>query len=128
MTVSSFFVVEGPEPRAAALVGPGADLLSAAEHSQAFVAHILTEDYQGIADVFAGLRPAPGGKFANVETEDTDWGPRLVGVSDWAGCRLDEVRPLGDQHLLIGVIEELGVSEMRDPLVYFRGGYRRLRS
>ena len=128
MTVSSFFVIEGDLPRAAALVGSGSDLLTAVENTGAFVAHVLTEDAQAIADVFAGLRPSPGGMFASVESEATAWGPRIAGVSDWAGCRLDEIRPLGDQHLLVGVIEELGVSEMRDPLVYFRGGYRRLRS
>jgi 3-hydroxy-9,10-secoandrosta-1,3,5(10)-triene-9,17-dione monooxygenase reductase component len=126
LTVSSFFVVEGEVPRAAALMGAGADVLEAAEESGAFVAHILNQDGRGLADIFAGLRPSPGGVFAATETEETRWGPRLTGVTDWAGCRLEEIRPLGDQHVMVGVIEDLEVSDLSNPLLYFRGEYRRL--
>lgn len=126
LTVSSFFVVEGDIPRAAALVGAGSDFLDAARESGAFVAHVLGSGAGNMADVFAGLRPAPGGMFAAYETRATAWGPRLVEIPDWAGCRLEEVRELGDQLLMVGVIEELEVSELTDPLVYFRGRYGRL--
>lgn len=126
LTVSSFFVVEGEAPRAAALVGAGADVLEAAEESGAFVAHVLAQDARGLADIFAGLRPSPGGMFATTAIEETRWGPRLTEVSDWAGCRLEEIRPLGDQYVMVGVIEDLQVSDMSGPLVYFRGEYRRL--
>lgn len=47
-------------------------------------------------------------------------------IADWAGCTVEEVRPLGDQHLVVGVVEELSVSDLSNPLVYFRGAYRRL--
>ncbi len=126
LTVSSFFVVEGEVPRAAALVGAGADVLEAAEESGAFIAHVLSQDGRRLAEIFAGLRPSPGGVFVTTETEDTQWGPRLIEVTDWAGCRLEEIRPLGDQFVMVGVIEDLEVSDMSNPLVYFRGGYRRL--
>lgn len=126
LTVSSFFIVEGDIARAAALVGPGSDFLTAAEASGAFVAHILTENDHAIADVFAGLRPAPGGMFAALATDETPWGPHLATVSDWAGCRLEEVRTLGDQFLVVGVIEDLSVSDLSSPLIHFRGTYRRL--
>ncbi|MGA7271385.1 MAG: flavin reductase family protein [Acidimicrobiia bacterium] len=126
LTVSSFFVVEGEVARAAALVGPGADVLDAAEESGAFIAHILTEEGRRLADIFAGLRPSPGGVFATTEIEETRWGPRLMEVDDWAGCRLEEIRPLGDQHVMVGVIEDLEVSDMSGPLIYFRGEYRKL--
>lgn len=126
VTVSSFFVVEGEVPRTAALVGPGSDFVEAAEESGVFVAHVLASPHQNMADVFAGLRPSPGGMFSGWETEETDWGPRLVDVADWAGCRVEEFRPLGDQLVLVGVIEALSLSELVDPLVYFRGAYRKL--
>lgn len=126
ITVSSFMVVEGEVPRTAALVGAGSDFLDAVEASGTFVAHVLDEESQTVADVFAGLRPAPGGMFQAVETEATRWGPRLTLVSDWVGCRLEETRPLGDQLVLVGEIEDLSVSELDHPLVYFRGSYRRL--
>lgn len=126
LTVSSFFVVEGDIPRAVALVGRGSDFMDAVEASGSFVAHILTEDDHKIADVFAGHRPSPGGMFASVSVADTDWGPRIASVGDWAGCRLEDVRPLGDQLLVIGEIDELSVSDLVHPLVYFRGSYRGL--
>ncbi|MGH8912502.1 MAG: flavin reductase family protein [Acidimicrobiia bacterium] len=126
LTVSSFFVVEGETPRAAALIGSGSDFLTAAQASGAFIAHVLREDDHAVAEVFAGLRPAPGGMFSALPVEETKWGPHLTGVSDWAGCALEEVRSLGDQLLVVGVIEDLSVSNLSSPLVYFRGSYRRL--
>lgn len=126
LTVSSFFVVEGDRARTAALVGSGSDFMEQAEASGTFVAHVLAHGHHVTADVFAGLRPAPGGMFASLPSEATDWGPRLSEVADWAGCRVEEIRTLGDQLLLVGTIEELAVSDLTDPLVYFRGAYRRL--
>lgn len=126
LTVSSFLVVEGDVARTAALVGQGSDFADAAEDSGAFVAHVLAGSDRIIAEVFAGMRPSPGGMFTSVETESTEWGPRFVEVGDWAGCRLEEIRPLGEQLVLVGVIEELAMTDLTDPLVYFRGGYRRL--
>lgn len=127
ITVSSFFVVEGDVGRTAALTGPGSDFMDEAEASGAFLAHVLSESDYVMADVFAGLRPSPGGMFASFETEATVWGPRLTQVGDWAGCRVEEVRPLGDQLVLVGRIEELAVTDLAQPLVYFRGSYRSLR-
>lgn len=126
LTVSSFIVVEGSPPRAAALVGRGSDLAEAAVESGAFVAHVLSGREGPMADVFAGLRPAPGGMFTAYEVEDTRWGPRLCAVADWAGCEVEEARPLGEQMLLVGTIASLEVSDLTDPLVYFRGSYRHL--
>lgn len=126
LTVSSFFVVEGDLPLTAALVGRGSDFLDEAESSGAYVAHVLTRAHRATADVFAGLRPSPGGMFSSLQTEGTKWGPRLAEIGDWAGCRLEEIRPLGDQLVLVGEIEELAVTDLNDPLIYFRGSYRHL--
>lgn len=126
LTVSSVLIVEGEPPRAAALVGAGADLVDVVEGTRKFLIHVLAHGSERTAEVFAGLRPAPGGMFRAVETETTGWGPLISGVEDWAGCRLEELRPLGDQLLMVGRIEELSVGDLVDPLVYFRGAYRRL--
>lgn len=128
LTVSSVLVVEGEPARVMSIVGVGSDFLDAATASEAFVAHVLGADHGPLADVFAGLRPSPGGMFAGRDTEATEWGPRLVEVADWAGCHLEEARPAGDQMLVVGSIQRLELSDLTDPLVYFRGGYRRLRS
>jgi flavin reductase (DIM6/NTAB) family NADH-FMN oxidoreductase RutF len=126
LTVSSLMVVEGDIPRVGALVGPGSDFLDAVETSGTFVVHVLTAADQVVAEVFAGLRPSPGGMFAAVRREDTAWGPRLADVANWAGCRIEELKPVGDQLLLVGVIEDLSVSDLANPLIHFRGSYRKL--
>ena len=61
LTASSVLVVEGEPPRVISIVGLGADFLDAATKSEAFVTHVLGGDQGPLADVFAGLRPAPGG-------------------------------------------------------------------
>lgn len=127
LTVSSVLIVEGAPPRTAVLVGAGADLVDAVEETKRFLVQVLEAGNETVADVFAGRRPSPGGMFRSVETQSTQWGPLIDGVENWAGCCLEEIRPLGDQLLIVGEIEDLHVGELDDPLVYFRGMYRRLR-
>lgn len=127
LTVSSVSVVEGDAPRVIAILGAGSEFMAAAERSGKFVVHVLSDGDATLADVFAGLRPAPGGMFHGRATEASPWGPRLTDVADWAGCRLEEIRELGDQLIVVGIIEDLAVSDLSDPLIYFRGEYRAIK-
>jgi 3-hydroxy-9,10-secoandrosta-1,3,5(10)-triene-9,17-dione monooxygenase reductase component len=122
ITASSVLVVEGEEPIVAGIVGAGSEFVEAARDTDAFVVHVLGESERATADVFAGIRPAPGGMFAGRRPTDTPWGPRLD-VADWAGCRLRSVEPMGDQLLVSGLVEELALSDLTSPLAYFRGRY-----
>lgn len=124
ITVSSVLVVEGEPALISGVVGAGSDFVDLA--GEGFVVHILAESERSMADVFAGIRPSPGGVFAGRDTEETEWGPRLVEVSDWAGCRTERIEPVGDQVLVTGAIRHLQVSDLARPLAYFRGGYRRV--
>lgn len=126
LTASSVMVAEGEAGRVLTLVGELSDFWEVASASGRFVVHVLTGDSQERADRFAGLRPAPGGPFAVERFERTRWGPRLVDVSDWAGCRIESVQSMGFHLLVVGTVEAVTLSDMDDPLVYFRGRYRRL--
>lgn len=126
LTVGSLLVIEGDEPIVAGVAGTGSDLADVAEESGAFVVHVLTDSDRATADVFAAIRPAPGGMFSGRSVTDTSWGPRLDDVADWAGCRLRSIEAIGDQSLLTGRVEHLELSDLVSPLAYFRGVYRAL--
>ncbi len=88
--------------------------------------HICREGDRGRSDVFAGLRPSPGGVFANSPTEMTSWGPVLTEIADRAYCTVTRCEEIGYSGVVTARIDEIEVSGMSDPLVYFRGKYRTL--
>jgi len=126
MTASAVLVVEGLPPRVVMAVSEGADFRSAVGASNRFVLHVGGQEHRALADRFAEIAPSPGGLFAGLEVTETRWGPLIGGFDTWAGCRLDTTTPVGNQLLMVGEIEELHLGEIADPLVYFRGRYRRL--
>jgi 3-hydroxy-9,10-secoandrosta-1,3,5(10)-triene-9,17-dione monooxygenase reductase component len=126
LTVSSLFVVEGDPPLVYAQVGPVTEVWDAILATGVFVVHVCAHPDHPLADVFAGLRPSPGGVFAGVDVRDTEWGPVLAELPDLAFCRLRTAEEAGYSAVVAGEIERVEVSDLSDPLVYFRGRYRRL--
>ncbi|MEX1271188.1 MAG: flavin reductase family protein [Acidimicrobiia bacterium] len=127
LTVSSLFVVEGDPGRIHMVVGPQTDLWDALEVSQRCVIHIARESHQAAADVFAGLRPSPGGPFATMATTDSAWGPVLIDLTDRAYCRLLTMEEEGWSGRVALAIDKTEVTDLPDPLIHFRGAYRKLR-
>lgn len=126
MTASAVFVVEGDPPRVIIGISETADFHDAVNETGRFVMHIAEQEHRHLSDRFAEIAPAPGGLFAGLEVIDTPYGPRLLGLDSWAGCRLERTIQVGSQILVVGQIEELDLGELEDPLIYFRGRYRRL--
>jgi flavin reductase (DIM6/NTAB) family NADH-FMN oxidoreductase RutF len=126
LTISSMLVVEGEPARILGLVNPLSDLWDRIEESRAFLVHVLAQGHRVLADVFAGIRPAPGGQFRDLPCEETSWGPAITSVGTRAGCALVEAREMGYGLLVEGRIEEVVVDESAEPLVWARGRYRRL--
>jgi 3-hydroxy-9,10-secoandrosta-1,3,5(10)-triene-9,17-dione monooxygenase reductase component len=125
-TVSSLLVIEGAPARLMFVLGETADLLEAIEESGRFVVHVLEGKHRELSDRFALLAPSPGGLFARLEIEDGTWGPELTVAPDRARCSLEEVRPVGYHLVVTGGIDQVTLGEPDDPLVWFRGRYRRL--
>jgi flavin reductase (DIM6/NTAB) family NADH-FMN oxidoreductase RutF len=125
LTVSSLVVAEGEPSRVHFLAGSDTDLFAALSETGSFVVHILGERHREASDVFAGLRPNPGGPFAGLEVEDGDFGPVLVDVADRAYCRVVDTAEDTFHVLVSGEVEHVQTSDLTDPLVYFRGAYRR---
>ena len=126
LTMSSVLIAEGDPAVVFGLMKPGGDLLEAIRETGAFVVHVLDESHQALADVFAGLRPSPGGMFAGLDIVRSDWGPVLTGIANRAYCRLQDVLDAGYLQLVRGCIDRIEPASLEDPLVYFRGRYRRL--
>ncbi len=126
LTVSSLAVVEGEPPLVYAFVGTTSDLWEMVSAAGRFVVHVLGEGQTHLADVFAGLRPSPGGLFNTAQTVDSPWGPVISDVPDRAYCTLVSREEVAFSGVVIGTIDGVEVSELSDPLVYFRAGYRKL--
>lgn len=126
LTVSSLNVIEGEPGIIQIVIGPTTDLWTVTRSSGAFVVHILESGDRHLAEVFAGLRPSPGGVFAGLDLIDSDHGPIIVRLANRAFCRFVERHELGYSGIVTGEIEAIETVGLDDPLVHFRGGYRSL--
>jgi 3-hydroxy-9,10-secoandrosta-1,3,5(10)-triene-9,17-dione monooxygenase reductase component len=126
LTVSSLTVVEGEPGLVQAVVGPTSDLWDVVATTRRFVVHICNEDNRALAEVFAGLRPSPGGIFETAMVTESEWGPILEEIGDRAYCTLESSREVGYSGLITGRIDQVDVVDLNRPLVYFRGKFRSL--
>lgn len=128
LTVSSIMVAEGEPPLLYCLIGPTTDLFLAVEETGRFIVHVCDEGDRADADIFAGIRPSPGGVFHGREVHETDHGPRLGGYHTYATCTVQSIREESYVALVVAELDEVVIGELDDPLAYFRGEYRRLGS
>lgn len=94
LTVSSVLVVTGEPGHLVAMIDPESDLAERLEPGVTLAASILGEGDTHLSQVFAGLAPAPGGRFHVGDWTQTEWGPALDGAT-WLGARVVDLRPLG---------------------------------
>ena len=87
--------------------------------------HLLGWEQRRLADMFAGVAPAPGGGFAQAEFEETEWGPRLAVAHTWAGLRVEQSREVGWSEEVTCVLEYVEVGTDEEPLVARRGRWVR---
>ncbi len=126
LTVSSLVVAEGEPARVIFLLGPATDLFDAIEDTGRFVVHILEDTHRELGDRFAGLRPSPGGLFAGLDVVDGSHGPELPDLASRLYCRHESGTDCTVHVLESGIVEGSAIHDLGDPLVYFRGRYRRL--
>jgi flavin reductase (DIM6/NTAB) family NADH-FMN oxidoreductase RutF len=122
LTVSSTLVVDGEPAHVAGIVDEESDVYTALTHSGAFAVCVLTAADRRIADIFAGIMPAPGGPFGS-DWVSTAYGPVPAGERTWAGCRLGEIRPLGWGLLVLGSIDAVRLGDEDRALIHYRGRY-----
>jgi flavin reductase (DIM6/NTAB) family NADH-FMN oxidoreductase RutF len=110
-TVGTTTIVDGHPGGVLGLIDPESDLWTVIERSGRFTVNLLRWSDRNLADVFAGVAPAPGGNFGAGTWLPTAYGPGLDGRTR-AGCRLEESREVGYGLLVTGAIEEVDI----DPL------------
>jgi flavin reductase (DIM6/NTAB) family NADH-FMN oxidoreductase RutF len=126
LTVSSLFVIEGSPGIVQLVAGPTSDLWSAIQETGRFVVHVCRDADRDLAEVFAGLRPSPGGVFAGLATTDTEDGPVIERLGDRAFCSGADLVEVGYSGIVTAEIERTEAGDLVDPLIYFRGRYRSL--
>ncbi|WP_226896132.1 flavin reductase family protein [Polymorphobacter sp. PAMC 29334] len=100
-----------------------ASALPTVEASQRFAINVLAADQQAVADRFA-RRDVD--RFAEATWEDWDGLPILTGALANFACTMFADHDGGDHRVIIGRVERLRMNAERDPLLYFRGAYRRV--
>lgn len=128
-TLSSFLVADGKPAQVIGVLDEDSDLADvlAAAPDAPFVLNLLGWSHRGLADVFAGLAPAPGGAFRVGRWTGSDWGPVLTDAPAWLGARiLGPLDHAGWGLLVRAVVEhvEIGPDPDAGMLAYVRGRYR----
>ena len=134
-TISSFVLAEGRPPQVVGLLDEEADFADALRRTGRFAVSLLAGPHRHLADVFAGLAPAPGGVFTVGRWRQTDWGPVLDDAVGWLGASVTpqgfsraEPDHAGWALLVRAVVEhtELAEPDERGVLCSFRGRYTAL--
>ncbi|MDF2739413.1 MAG: flavin reductase domain protein fmn-binding protein [Actinomycetia bacterium] len=124
LTVSSVLVAEGQPARLLGLIDPTSAFFAAAQESGAFVVHVLAAGDRALAERFSEVRPPIRGMFERLQVAASPWGPVLGGSRPRAACRLAGSATVGHGELVEGVIEQLELPDLEDPLAYLHGSYR----
>jgi 3-hydroxy-9,10-secoandrosta-1,3,5(10)-triene-9,17-dione monooxygenase reductase component len=127
LTVSSLLVAEGRPARLLGLIDPTSAFWEAMQQSGAFVVHVLAAADRALAERFSEIRPPIRGAFEGLEVAESPWGPVLGGSRPRAACHLSGATPVGYAELVEGVIEQLELHDLEDPLTWLHGSYRSLR-
>ena len=124
MTASSFCSLSLEPPLILICFDLTAATLAAVDATGAFVVNILGSQQEQISRQFAS-RGAH-----NLDTVDFELGqlglPIIDGSLAHFECRLSRRHLEGDHVILVGEVEAGGVDNGDDPLLYFRGSYRRI--
>jgi 3-hydroxy-9,10-secoandrosta-1,3,5(10)-triene-9,17-dione monooxygenase reductase component len=89
-----------------------------------FGVNVLSTEQESLAGVFASKLPESE-KLEGVAHRIERGVPLIEGTIAWAVCELRELIPGGDHTVAIGEVQTMGFNE-GDPLLWFRGQYRRL--
>jgi 3-hydroxy-9,10-secoandrosta-1,3,5(10)-triene-9,17-dione monooxygenase reductase component len=124
LTVSSVLVAEGQPAHLLGLIDPTSAFWEAMQEARAFVVHILAVGDLALAERFSQIRPRVQGPFDGLKVAESAWGPVLGGKHPRAACHLAGSTPVGYAELVEGVIEQLELPGLEDPLAYLHGSYR----
>lgn len=123
MTVSAFTSLSLDPPLVLVCIDRAASVGPVLEACETFAVNVLSEDQEALSRRFA---ERDVDRFEGVAYTRGHSGVALLdGVLAQMECRVTERHAGGDHSILIGAVESTAVHEGH-PLMYYRGGYRRL--
>ena len=124
LTANSFTSVSLDPPLLLVCVANNAGSAAVLRDAERFAVNVLQIGQQPTSNRFAGKGEE---RFANTPWEVGEFGtPVLTGSLSSFECARDAVHDGGDHFILVGRVLKAMFEPRRDPLLYFRGKYRRL--
>ena len=124
LTANSFTSVSLDPPLLLVCVANNAGSAAVLRDAERFAVNVLQIGQQPTSNRFAGKGED---RFANTPWEVGEFGtPVLTGSLSSFECARDAVHDGGDHFILVGRVLKAMFEPRRDPLLYFRGKYRRL--
>lgn len=125
LTANSFTSVSLDPPLLLACIDNRAQSLEALRHASHFAVNVLHIGQQPTSDRFAARTVAD--RFSTIGWHAGEYGSPLISGSLAAfECRRHALHAGGDHQILVGEVVKATFEPRRDPLLFFRGRYRRL--
>jgi flavin reductase (DIM6/NTAB) family NADH-FMN oxidoreductase RutF len=129
MTANAFSSVSLDPPLVLVCVGREAIMHDSITDSGAFAVSVLHGCQEDVARHFANRdRPRGAAQFDAVDWMPGQYtgAPVLPGGLAWLECALETTYDGGDHSIFVGRVLDTGLSDDRDALLFFGGGYHRL--
>ncbi len=124
LTANSFTSVSLDPPLLLVCIANNAGSAETLRSASSFAVNVLQIGQQPVSNLFASKSED---RFAGTRWEVGEYGapilPSSLGIFE---CTSNALHEAGDHFLLVGKVEKASFEPRRDPLLYFRGKYRRL--
>ncbi len=124
LTANSFTSVSLDPPLLLVCIANNAGSAEVLRAADSFAVNVLQIGQQPVSNLFADKSED---RFAGTRWEVGEYGapilPSSLGIFE---CKRHNLHEAGDHFLLVGQVEKASFEPRRDPLLYFRGKYRRL--
>ena len=127
MTASAFCSLSLDPFQIIVCVDRAAHTLPLLQESGRFNVNILGAGQEALSRIFASKDAPERVTFDGIDFTLTQKGvPLLKGAIASFQCRVAQQFDGGDHIVIVGEVEDAAVGDGDEPLIYFRGGYRRL--
>jgi flavin reductase (DIM6/NTAB) family NADH-FMN oxidoreductase RutF len=126
MTASAVCSVSLDPPLVLVCIDKTAIMHDFVEQSRVFALNILARDQEDVSRACASRKVEESRRLEGIPYHDEATGsPVLDGAVGFLDCEVEHAYEGGDHTIFVGRVQAAGARE-GDPLVYFRGAYRRV--
>ncbi|MEV0219626.1 flavin reductase family protein [Streptomyces sp. NPDC050704] len=117
MTVSALTPLSARPPLILACLRSGSGTLAALRDQGAFAVSLLTTRQKQVAKAFGDPSLSPASRFSGVPVRQVLGLPVLADALAWSVCLVEDIRPYGDHHAVVGRVMAVDVNGGR-PLLW----------